>query len=117
MAQYEDLDIFGTIAPTAQHQQVEDEADKTIETSHSPILATSEPIRSTPTRNACSACPDRYSAPTGPAMNRTRSRRPSGTNDGTRTAIGYVRVSSAGQAESGAGLTDQRRVIRAECDR
>jgi hypothetical protein len=47
VAQHEDLHIFGTIASTAQHQQVEDEADKTVETGHAPILATSEPIRST----------------------------------------------------------------------
>jgi DNA invertase Pin-like site-specific DNA recombinase len=39
------------------------------------------------------------------------------TEDGPRTAIGYLRVSVASQAESGAGLTDQRRAIRAECER
>lgn len=37
--------------------------------------------------------------------------------DGVRTAVGYLRVSTAGQSESGAGLVDQRRAIEAECDR
>jgi DNA invertase Pin-like site-specific DNA recombinase len=50
-------------------------------------------------------------------MSRARIRRRSVTNDGPRTAVGYVRVSSVGQVESGAGLTDQRRAIRTECDR
>jgi DNA invertase Pin-like site-specific DNA recombinase len=50
-------------------------------------------------------------------MSRTRNRLLTVTDHGPRTAVGYVRVSSAGQAESGAGLTDQRRAIRAECDR
>ena len=46
VAQHEDLDILGTIASAAQHQQVEYEADKTVETGHAPILAASEPRRS-----------------------------------------------------------------------
>ena len=50
-------------------------------------------------------------------MNGTRNRRRSVTKDGPRTAVGYVRVSSAGQAESGAGLSDQRQAIRVECER
>jgi DNA invertase Pin-like site-specific DNA recombinase len=53
----------------------------------------------------------------GRAMRRTRDRPSIDTAEGPRIAIGYVRVSSAGQAESGAGLTDQRRAIVAECDR
>ena len=39
------------------------------------------------------------------------------SDDAYRIAAGYVRVSTAGQGLSGAGLTDQRRVIREECDR
>jgi DNA invertase Pin-like site-specific DNA recombinase len=50
-------------------------------------------------------------------MSRARIRRRRVTIDGPRTAVGYVRVSSLGQVESGAGLTDQRRAIRTECDR
>jgi DNA invertase Pin-like site-specific DNA recombinase len=50
-------------------------------------------------------------------MSRARIKRASVANDGPRTAVGYVRVSSVGQVESGAGLTDQRRAIRTECDR
>ena len=46
VAQHEDLDILGTIASAAQHQQVDHEADKTVETGHAPILAASEPGRS-----------------------------------------------------------------------
>jgi hypothetical protein len=42
MAQHEHLDILGTIAPRAQHQQVEYQADKKVETRHAPILAASE---------------------------------------------------------------------------
>src|SRR3954467_7158262 len=38
-------------------------------------------------------------------------------NDGPRVALAYIRVSSASQRESGAGLADQRRAIRSECDR
>jgi hypothetical protein len=48
MAQHEDLDILGTIASTAQYQEFEYEADKTVETGHAPILAASEPRRSRP---------------------------------------------------------------------
>jgi hypothetical protein len=44
LAQHEDLDIFGAIAPT-QHQEVEYKADKTVETSHTLILAATEPRR------------------------------------------------------------------------
>ena len=32
VAQHEDLDVFGTIASTAQYEQVDHEADKTVET-------------------------------------------------------------------------------------
>jgi len=46
MAQHEDLGIFGTITSTAQHEQVDHEADKTVETAHGPILAASRPDRS-----------------------------------------------------------------------
>jgi len=46
MAQYEDLGILGTVRATAQYQEVEYEADKTVETSHAPILTVSEPDRS-----------------------------------------------------------------------
>ena len=37
--------------------------------------------------------------------------------DRPRTAVGYLRVSSIGQSLSGAGLADQRRAIRVECER
>jgi hypothetical protein len=43
VAQYEDFDIFGTVAPTAQRQPVDDQADEPVETGHAPILAASEP--------------------------------------------------------------------------
>ncbi len=39
MPQYEDLDIFGTITPVAQLQQVDHKTDKTVEAGHQPILA------------------------------------------------------------------------------
>ena len=64
MTQHEDLDILGTIASSAQHEQVDHEADKTIETARGPILAAP---RTRPfTRYACSTPSDEYSAPTGP---------------------------------------------------
>ena len=50
-------------------------------------------------------------------MNSTRNRRQRVANDQPRTAIGYLRVSTATQFQSGAGLADQRQAIRAECDR
>ena len=50
-------------------------------------------------------------------MNGARHRRRNVVNDGPRTAIGYQRVSTTGQAESGAGLADQRRAIEIECER
>jgi hypothetical protein len=43
VAQDEDLEIFGTIAPTAHYQQVDHEPDKTVEAGHAPILAAYEP--------------------------------------------------------------------------
>jgi hypothetical protein len=46
VAQHEDLDMLGTIASTAHHQQVEYEPHKTVETGHAPILAAAEPRRS-----------------------------------------------------------------------
>ena len=64
VAQYKDLDIFGTIGPAAQDQQVEYEVDVTVETYDGPILAALRTAPLTPTRNACSARRDRYSAPT-----------------------------------------------------
>ena len=39
MAQDEDLGVFGTIGATAEHQQLDHEADKTVEASHPRILA------------------------------------------------------------------------------
>jgi DNA invertase Pin-like site-specific DNA recombinase len=50
-------------------------------------------------------------------MTGARNRRQSVANDGPRTAVGYLRVSTAGQVQSGAGLEDQRQAIRSECDR
>ena len=41
VAQYEDLDILGAIAPATQHQQVDHEPDQTVEAGHAPILAAS----------------------------------------------------------------------------
>jgi hypothetical protein len=41
MAQHEDLDILGTIAASAQGEQVDHESDKTVETGHTPILVDS----------------------------------------------------------------------------
>ena len=46
MAQHENLDILGTIPAATQHQQVDHESDKTVETGHAWILAASEPRRS-----------------------------------------------------------------------
>src|ERR1019366_9182087 len=46
MAQHENLDILGTIPASTQHQQVDHESDKTVETGHAWILAASEPRRS-----------------------------------------------------------------------
>lgn len=52
----------------------------------------------------------------GAIVTRSRKGRPI-ASDGPRRAVGYVRVSTAGQADSGAGLADQRRAIVAECER
>ena len=49
MTQHEDLDILGTIASSAQHEQVDHEADKTIETARGPILAAPRTRPFTPT--------------------------------------------------------------------
>jgi DNA invertase Pin-like site-specific DNA recombinase len=46
-----------------------------------------------------------------------RRKQPERTADTPLTAVGYIRVSTNEQAESGAGLTAQRAVIRAECER
>ena len=46
MAQHEDLDILGTIRSNAQHENVENQSDKTVETGHVPIIAASEPRHS-----------------------------------------------------------------------
>ncbi len=45
MAQDEDLGVFGTVGAAAQHEEVDHEADKTVEVGHSRILAVSEPRR------------------------------------------------------------------------
>jgi DNA invertase Pin-like site-specific DNA recombinase len=50
-------------------------------------------------------------------MNGSRRQRRSVVDDGPRTAVGYLRVSTLGQSESGAGLADQRQSIRCECER
>jgi DNA invertase Pin-like site-specific DNA recombinase len=50
-------------------------------------------------------------------MTGARNRRQTVTNEGPRTAVGYLRVSTAGQVQSGAGLEDQRQAIRSECER
>jgi len=55
--------------------------------------------------------------PFGAIMSRARNMQRNASEDAYRIAAGYVRVSTAGQSQSGAGLTDQRRVIREECDR
>jgi hypothetical protein len=41
VAQHQDLDVLGAIASAAQHQQVDDQADKYIEAPHALILAAS----------------------------------------------------------------------------
>jgi hypothetical protein len=41
VAQHQDLGVLGTIAAAAQHQQVDDQADKSLETPHPLILAAS----------------------------------------------------------------------------
>ena len=46
MAQHENLDILGTLASAAQHHHLDHEPNETIETSHAPILAATEPNRS-----------------------------------------------------------------------
>ena len=50
-------------------------------------------------------------------MSSTRKRPRSVIDDGPRTAAGYTRCSTAEQSLSGAGLADQRRAIRIECER
>jgi len=64
MAQHEDLDILRAITLTAQHEQVDHEANKTVETAHAPILAAPRTGPLTPTRKTCSTHPDEFSAPT-----------------------------------------------------
>jgi hypothetical protein len=46
MTQHEDLDPLRTIASTAQDQEIDHEANKTVETGHTSMLAASEPDRS-----------------------------------------------------------------------
>jgi hypothetical protein len=46
VAQHQDLDVFRTIASTAQHQQVDHKPNETVETEHAPILAAFELSRS-----------------------------------------------------------------------
>jgi hypothetical protein len=46
VAEHEDLDVFGVVRATAQPEQVEYQADKTVETGHAPIFAAPEPRRS-----------------------------------------------------------------------
>ena len=64
MAQDEDLDIFGAIRAAAQYQQVDHEADKTVEAGHASILAACRSRRSCQ-RNLRSTWPDEFPAPTG----------------------------------------------------
>ena len=72
VAQHEDLDILGTIRAAAQHQQVDHEPDKTVETGHAPILAALDHADQR-TRNPRSTHPDEFPAPTGPARSAPRS--------------------------------------------
>lgn len=51
-----------------------------------------------------------------PTPTRRRRRRNRPTHDGTPRAIGYVRVSTDEQADSGAGMTAQRDAIQREAD-
>jgi hypothetical protein len=41
VAQHQDLGVLGTVASTAQNQQVDDQAEKAVETPHAPIFAAS----------------------------------------------------------------------------
>jgi DNA invertase Pin-like site-specific DNA recombinase len=50
-------------------------------------------------------------------VSRARTSRAICSNGAIRAAVGYIRVSTVGQTESGAGLADQRRAISAECER
>jgi hypothetical protein len=64
MTQHKDLDILRTIPARAQHQQVDHEPDKSVETGHALILTDAHQAVQTDTRNPTSTYPDRYSAPT-----------------------------------------------------
>ena len=50
-------------------------------------------------------------------MSRPRNMQPSATDHASRVAAGYIRVSTASQFQSGAGLADQDQAIRTECER
>jgi hypothetical protein len=65
MAQHEDLDILGTIAASAQGEQVDHESDKTVETGHTPILVDSGQAVQVDARKPRSTYPDVLPAPTG----------------------------------------------------
>jgi hypothetical protein len=70
VAQHQDLDILGTIPAATQHQQVDHEPDKTIETGHASILPALKPCSSPRTRNTSST--DRTSFRHPQAINRGR---------------------------------------------
>jgi hypothetical protein len=63
VAQHENLDILGTIPPTAQHQQADHEPDQTIETGHA--RSSQRPNHADHARAKSQLnTPDEFSAPT-----------------------------------------------------
>jgi hypothetical protein len=54
MAQHEDLGVLGLVPVATEHQQVEDESDETVETSHPQILLDVTPADQFQARNRSS---------------------------------------------------------------
>src|SRR5207245_675032 len=58
MSQYEDLGVFGAVASTAQHEEIQHQADKTIEGAGHPRILSAPPESDRLARNSCLASPD-----------------------------------------------------------
>jgi hypothetical protein len=64
MSQYQDLGVFGAVASNAQYEEIQHQANKTVEGAGHPRILSAPHGSDRHARNACSACPDEGSAPT-----------------------------------------------------
>ncbi len=64
MSEYEDLDVFGAVASSAKYEEIHHQADKTVQGVSPPGILSGLRGPDRVARNACSACPDEFSAPT-----------------------------------------------------